>query len=186
MGDKIWDYKETIKYHFMTRSTISYNENNCSVSIDGALSILDDMRNASSKSNISRLLFMMSLMVTITIFGMGINVMKGYLKGSLDYFDAEKVRNVTIGSCVLAAFSLALCIASAINLPRVIAETSALEAWSTVDGCVKDDEYMRLNEAERTSVESKDRDARLSFALACLTFICQLVIVVWSITYGKQ
>ena len=48
LGKDIWDYKKTLKYNFWTRSTISYNENNCSVSIDGALSILNDMRDAGS------------------------------------------------------------------------------------------------------------------------------------------
>ncbi len=36
-GEKVWDYKEGLKYNFWTRQTIGYNEDNCSVSIDGAI-----------------------------------------------------------------------------------------------------------------------------------------------------
>ena len=55
--------------------------------------------------------------------------MSEYIKGNPETYDASKIGEITVPTLIATIFSLILFIVAAINFKRVIAETSALEAW---------------------------------------------------------
>ena len=53
MRPDIWEYKANQDYHFWTRSVIGYDEEQCDVPIEGAIAMLQDMRHAGTKHNLT-------------------------------------------------------------------------------------------------------------------------------------
>lgn len=147
--DKIWAYKENLKYNFYTRPTISYDEDKCGVSINDASMILKDMRNASEKTELTLVVLIMSFVYAFILLIAYSCVVKNYFSNDLTAYDANTVFNLTVPTIILSGFSLVVFIVAAINFSRVFAETSAMEAWSSVDRCVEDDMYMQMSEVER-------------------------------------
>ena len=96
-----------------------------------------------------------------------------YFKNLSNEEDSDRIGGIATTAIVGTCFSLVPLIVSIINFRRVIAATSALEAWSGVDGCVEDDMYMRLSEVELTSIDAQSKHAKVGLALAVLASVVQ-------------
>ncbi len=100
--------------------------------------------------------------------------------------EEKQITGIIFPAFIVTIFSLILLIVSSINFSRVIAETSALEAWQGVDGCVEDDIYMRISEVERSSVETQDRYARLSFAFVLMGVLSLASVIIGGVCYARR